>query len=524
MLVFGSRFMRLPVSVLIACVATVSLAASDESADRRANLPSLPGAVYKPPAWIDGSEPFDVETFFASPPVEKNAAFAYLDALFEFEPRLDVCFKAASDMERRRKVIEERTSRLVKSFKSLQADSRSVRVEKIDRLVVEFEPGFGKLAAAQRRNPCVFESGVGWDSPLPHAQAARNVTRAGQMRAERALDRGDIERAIDGFAITLRLSRDLRRRGYGLCQVVTFAINRVLLEDLLCQILVAPRLTRKRCDRLLALLEEHERSTVDPLSEAVRTDYVAWRQFLHDLYVPWKRARGNKNPAEQDIQGMLLRLPEGYGIDTENAPALADRFHKVFEDNCRTEVHALDRTVTAILSPRRRSYPRQSMVRREALRNLYCSLLFGFMDKHQFTPFSDLMLRKCAWDRVLIDGSRCLVALRRWQLTRPDEAPTDLEQVVRAAGMARVPIDVFSGKPFKMNVIDGEPVIYSVGSDGKDDHGAVDWNFDAEPGDVLFRVALSRRRLLPPPRVVQPRSRSSKSPRRTRVRRSRRRR
>ena len=80
---------------------------------------------------------------------------------------------------------------------------------------------------------------------------------------------------------------------------------------------------------------------------------------------------------------------------------------------------------------------------------------------------------------------------------QPDEPPSDLEKIVQAAGMERVPIDAFSGEPFKMAVIDGEPVIYSIGPDGKDDQGALDWKNDTKPGDALFRIELVNPRLLP---------------------------
>jgi len=84
----------------------------------------------------------------------------------------------------------------------------------------------------------------------------------------------------------------------------------------------------------------------------------------------------------------------------------------------------------------------------------------------------------------------CLVALRRWELAGPGK-PTDLKEVVKAAGMEKVPIDPFraDGGPLRMVVLDEAPVVYSIGLDGVDDDGILDAKLGAKPrGDYLFRL------------------------------------
>ena len=91
-------------------------------------------------------------------------------------------------------------------------------------------------------------------------------------------------------------------------------------------------------------------------------------------------------------------------------------------------------------------------------------------------------------------GTQCLVALRRWQLEHADP-PKDLETIVKAAGMPGVPIDPYSGQPLRMAVLDGKPVIYSVGPDGKDDKAQLEWDqWNQQPGnagDLIFRLGKS---------------------------------
>ncbi len=48
--------------------------------------------------------------------------------------------------------------------------------------------------------------------------------------------------------------------------------------------------------------------------------------------------------------------------------------------------------------------------------------------------------------------------------------------------------DPFSGKPFKYEIKDGQPLLYTVGSDGKDDSGRHDpkWGEGKKGGDFVF--------------------------------------
>jgi hypothetical protein len=67
------------------------------------------------------------------------------------------------------------------------------------------------------------------------------------------------------------------------------------------------------------------------------------------------------------------------------------------------------------------------------------------------------------------DGTVVGLALERWRL-RHGAYPSDLTELVPEVLLA-VPIDPFDGSPLKYKVMDGQAVVYSVGSDGKDDGG-----------------------------------------------------
>jgi hypothetical protein len=90
---------------------------------------------------------------------------------------------------------------------------------------------------------------------------------------------------------------------------------------------------------------------------------------------------------------------------------------------------------------------------------------------------------------VSLLATECLVAMRRWQLDRKTSL-ADLKTVLAPAGISQVPIDPFSGKPLGSTTINGNPAVYSVGPDLKDDGGRPIVPGDPEQkGDFVFRLS-----------------------------------
>lgn len=103
-------------------------------------------------------------------------------------------------------------------------------------------------------------------------------------------------------------------------------------------------------------------------------------------------------------------------------------------------------------------------------------------------PVQNGMLEATRRSTALLRGTQCLVALKRWQLLHA-EPPPDLGAIVKETAMPGVPIDPYSGEPLRLGCVAGEPVIYSVGSDGQDEEAQVDWdNAPGHPGDFVFRL------------------------------------
>ena len=480
--------------------------------------PRFPDAVTGPPAWNDAEPPFDLAEFLKAPPNEENAAPLYLDALFEFGSDVAGLF-SAEEGKRREAIVRQREDEYRRLDDARRKDPGAVDNAAVDAWLAQYDVGFEKLAAAQQRPRCVFQTGLSFHSLLPHAQKARQVARVVDWRTRRDLQRGDFQRPIQGLETVLRLSRDLRPRGDTICQLVSIALDGICCRQMVPAILTTPGIQAEHCDRLLALLIEHEAEAVDPFLEASRAQYFIDRKILHDLQhrtgsldPQYMREafgiRGNVDsfmacltflnkfdaigsPLAREKYGALAggsRPPAG--AEAPTLPLLPGAFSggkMLADDDYVKEVDALNRVYASILAlagqPNlRRTDDFETLVAplREPLRE---TTLAVFLVSAAQGAFMHAILR----EEATLRGTQCLVALRRWQLEHR-ELPRDLHGVVKAAGMPGVPIDPYSDQPLRIAVIQGKPVIYSVGPDGRDDKALLECKGGRQPGDIIFRL------------------------------------
>jgi len=116
--------------------------------------------------------------------------------------------------------------------------------------------------------------------------------------------------------------------------------------------------------------------------------------------------------------------------------------------------------------------------------------------------FDKLALYSLIEARTKLHALKALVALRKWQLQHDGTLPTSLVEVMKASGYPVLPIYPFSNKPLLFAVINGKPIVYSVGPNGVDEQAKIESNFvldqDANlnwkvtpmqsPGDFVFRI------------------------------------
>ncbi len=378
----------------------------------------------------------------------------------------------------------------------------------IDEVIKLHDVGFRKLADAQRRDRCVFEYGLGITALLPHIQASRQVTRVAALRVRRAVERGDIAAAIHDVATVLRLARDLQPRGPVINQLVAIAIKQVVWADCVQAILAAPSLRIAHCDRLQKVLSEHEASSIDSYTEGLCAGYLTAEVTLSDLVRHQRElAKGmGLKPGESLLQAMTAIIPGLLGSPDQPQSPTSARAAAPSDAALKEMEVKLARTTPAELARQSREVGRYYRALLALAKTPYAQriekiaampappgddplsrVVRGLVEPSVAEPLTRALAREAASFRA----AECLVALRRWQLTHRGSVP-DLASVVREAGMKDIPADPYDGKPMRLTEIDGQPVIYSVGRDGKDDGGKVDSNKDMLPvGDLPYR--------LPPP-------------------------
>jgi hypothetical protein len=354
------------------------------------------------------------------------------------------------------------TERAMRTGKLQVANEGLVTAAERAAIVLEYRDSFAKLARAQQRQRCVFEAGVDYDAPLPHAQSARQMVRLLDWQVEAHVAEKHLDAAIDDIAMALRLSHDLRPRGPAISQLVSFALDAVITSSLLPKVLASPGLTLEQCDRLLDLLKRRFSDQVNPLSEALRAEYIMYRDLLYHL------ERMEKLEA-------LAELPE----------PIKEKVPEMSAEDFAAEIKTLNRWIVPLIdaqSPSGRELRMFVEAQQGVLKET--RLTQGFMTwVPQFTEAN----RR---DRTRLGATRCLIALRRWQLKMKNANPPDLHVLCKEAGMEEIPIDEYSimGDPLRWALITGEFVIYSVAGDGKDDGGRNDWSFGQQPGDWIFRL------------------------------------
>jgi hypothetical protein len=242
--------------------------------------------------------------------------------------------------------------------------------------------------------------------------------------------------------------------------------------------------------------------------EGYRAEYFTARGILHDfqhrtgMFAPrvmreeFELRGPTDSPAARikllldfgDYGGRLARQKWSGLFDRRNSPAVrqvAQKFQRqvnsMTPDDYVKEADTLNRVYASILALAERT----NLQRSRALPTLVEPLLettLAVLLEPDARPIEGFIRAEAT-----LRGTKCLIALRRWQLESRG-MPKDLDTLVKAAGMDAVPADPYCDEPLRMAVLGGKPAVYSVGKDGRDDRALLDWKDGRQPGDFIFRL------------------------------------
>lgn len=468
----------------------------------------MPRALAQLPDEVVREAPFDVSQFWVSVPADQNAAPFYLDALYEFHPSVAVCFPEAV-LQQRTAAVEPRAKRSYNLQVEWYRDPSKRNTAERDAVLAEHEAGFQKLAAAQQRPRCVFETG--WDIPAIGSLiiAGREVARLAQLQVERDIERGDFDAAIRTTGMLLRFSRDLRVRTPLGVQFLAESIDAIAGSNFVTPLLQSPTLTAGQCSELLRLLKQHDAALQEfnPPRTLLQANYFLRRQLLHQVqhsvgeFAPERvksafgascdslgaamQASVNADKPLADALGTQPPPPEmAKMLDVvvrTLTPADFDAAVQLLKENYQVQADVLGQPYrtqsTAIREWGQRQQAAmasfmaavQSAVPPGASREQQSAAAVPVLEKaltEPQAPRAQLLLMLWAskfendmGDSSFVDteirgatrrsGTLALAALRHWYATH-SEPPTDLAGVCRTAGLSDIPRDFYSDGPVRM--------------------------------------------------------------------------
>lgn len=441
----------------------------------------LPDADLSIPAWAGkrSDEPFPVRAFLESRmPPEQNAAPYYLFAFSQYTSGFVYLHPDAEQetyLERTQAFEKE-----VAEFSFLKWLSVNGGMEEAEAFLAKCEPFLKLIDQAQQRPKCLFVSSIQEDSLLPHAQAGPTLARLAVIEIAYASAKSDFARAEKALQRALRMSRDLRPRGILFAQLVSILIERDSTNAVLQHYLSRDEVTVEDCDRLLKILLSHRQQSLQFGTEGLQMDYVVCGTFLEGLrsvelsrkeITPSTNALLNKYyDVEWKTLNELFRLSltdiEQPGGTNKNANRINERYWELEE-----KVLGAPRSATPALD----EVP-------DLVRAQIPEYAIGMF------PILNQSLEALTRQQVRSNGILLMTAVRRYQLKNA-KLPSTLQEALQEVGIPDVPPDPYDGAPMRYVVLDGKPVVYSVGADLIDQGGMIDWTFGKRPGDFLFRFS-----------------------------------
>ena len=491
---------------------------SDIEMDARRDFPSLPRALTEVPSWLDDDDPlFDYAKFFAAPPPGQNGAKLYLDALFEFYPPSENSLDLVFNVEDTKRRIEE-VSRRGEQFEAFVARHGSdlqrlswwlENEEDVTSFLEPFRTGIEKLSAAQELESCVFETELTF---LPSVSFPNAVIRAGEVltfHALSAIGQRSFDDTYERLRQLLRLVRDVRRRGQPTMQRIAYQLEQKCLRTIVPPLLALPGLGAEQYDRVLNLITEHERETVDGFIEGSKADYITARKALHDFRhrvgqfrpVYMERRLESDLPVENAAaclnyvlgaryfaSGVAFRQWRWSELDAVGRSAKFNEFdataNALTAEDYAQERAALNRCFAAILDP-----GEAARIDHYATLDTATEVLAGTTIAMFLEPKIDDIPLRDLHSRALIRGTKCITAVYRWYADEKNH-PDDWEAALSAAGIDAIPGDPFAdGEPLQFVRNNNTSIVYSIGPDRKDGDGRKTWygNPRRLAGDITFR-------------------------------------
>ncbi|MDB5389460.1 MAG: hypothetical protein JWM11_5106 [Planctomycetaceae bacterium] len=414
------------------------------------------------------TEPFDVKAFLATrTAAADNAAPDYLLALADLHSSMDYVH-TPEEWQKRLPSVQALQKAIEQTADIDRLRSGAIPIADVEPVLVLARPTIDKFTQAQNKTNCVFDTDLHIGSIPPYILSVRSFGRMCIVELFAARQKGDFAAAHQTLKRALRLSRDLRPKGTLITQLTATALE-TLISSTICDLTLSqPGLTVENCDQLIELLTEHWRKRLDILQEAIRIEYILTQNTLIDI---------------QSHRLSLAKLVQFVG---NGQGALEITSQQLIQTNWDAERSACDEVYAAALRHANDSLRtlKTGWAKTKDGQNLpNPSNLLGLLTSTIKDGFIASWKEKTRLAAVI-----ALVALRRYQLTHNGAAPPDLDTAILAARVSIFLRDGFNDGNLGFSVVNGKPVVYSVGFDLVDSGGKIDSGGDKKNGDIIFRI------------------------------------
>ena len=303
---------------------------------------------------------------------------------------------------------------------------------------------------------------------LPHLyplkQAISMLSAEGLLHATE----GDAEQATRSFLVAGRLADSLSEEPIVISQLVRYAGWAIVLQHLE-RALALTHFTEEQLASLQRVIEPAERP---------RAAARAWagEQAIHMSVFNERKMTRMAFRETKPLGGLDGDLPTSAALSLLRFTGILEKDKTFFCTNMACELEALELP-----------YPQRvaECQRLAAITNMPPRL---FMFSRMLLPALKPFHTREANHVALVRTAAAALALERYRLAHTNTLPASLEQLTPYFCQS-VPADPYDGKPLRYKAHGASFVVYSIGSDGRDD-GGVAWesNYVKIPQDVGFLV------------------------------------
>lgn len=320
------------------------------------------------------------------------------------------------------------------------------------------------LLRAAERTSCRYPVDLngGYSAQLPHLAKVRTCGVLLKAEAVAQAARGRADLAAGTVLAGLRLARSLEKEPLIISQLVRFAVEKETLDGLE-QVLTSRPFPEAQLIRLQAALREASPS--NGLHRALVGERCAcvsaFRMAAEDQAKLVNQSAGSANPAQAAPAGALTAY--------RNSPTYLEDF-----------VFALD-FFSNMVAATELPFPASLTAAADAAAQLDSVKTRGFLLSGLLLPTTGRLFTKAAEAAARLRVSDTALAVERHRLKPAAGLPVTLDALAPDL-LKAVPLDPFDGKPLRFEKLAGKGyVVYSVGQDQRDDHGA-------SPADLAFTV------------------------------------